>query len=541
MTPETGVFGIFQGGGAKGLAHVGALAAAERLGFRFFGVAGTSAGAILAALVAAGYSAREIFDPDNPKDNILETNSKQVLDILGREKWDSFNEIEKFFRPDRLPLTTSIIIMAPFFLTILAFFVRFREWISTLGFFNTSSVIAITNTILHRRVSEVYRENGLPEPPPEILFKHLDYTRFPEKFLPLKIIGTNTRTRSVELFDLTTTPEMPVAQAVAASIAIPFFFSPVRCRPKGPDGSEDEFVDGGLVSNLPVWVFIEEKRRIERSLRTGQRVRTLAFTLKAKGMTDAASGKTELEPGSLERLFQLAGTVIQAGLGGAQSIAQRFVSDLETVSVSTSMGLLDFAVSRERLAEGYQEGFGSAEPQLRQIADRSTDRVQPILAALAEAAGVLSAKTRDQSLRVTVFHRFGDHQLVPYARAGAIGGVPNYDDRLVRDSEDDPMAACLTSGGPVLTPLAWENFDYLLPSEQALVSDRLASAIYVRLSRAPAAAGQGPEAKRQADQVYGVLAIEADYDLAGCFGDSRFTGMLDAVKSRLSTLWREQD
>lgn len=55
-------FGIFQGGGAKGYAHVGALKAAEQRGIRFVRIAGTSAGAIIAALAAAGYTADELLD-----------------------------------------------------------------------------------------------------------------------------------------------------------------------------------------------------------------------------------------------------------------------------------------------------------------------------------------------------------------------------------------------------------------------------------------------------------------------------------------------
>src|SRR5207247_2100740 len=50
--------GVFEGGGVKGIAFAGALAAAEDvLGIReWVNVAGTSAGAIAAALVAAGFT-----------------------------------------------------------------------------------------------------------------------------------------------------------------------------------------------------------------------------------------------------------------------------------------------------------------------------------------------------------------------------------------------------------------------------------------------------------------------------------------------------
>ena len=51
---------VFEGGGVKGIGLVGAVAATEALGYEFINVAGTSAGAIVAALVAAGYRASEL-------------------------------------------------------------------------------------------------------------------------------------------------------------------------------------------------------------------------------------------------------------------------------------------------------------------------------------------------------------------------------------------------------------------------------------------------------------------------------------------------
>ncbi len=52
---------VFEGGGAKGIAHVGALAALEESGLDLCGFAGTSAGAVIAALAAVGYQSRELI------------------------------------------------------------------------------------------------------------------------------------------------------------------------------------------------------------------------------------------------------------------------------------------------------------------------------------------------------------------------------------------------------------------------------------------------------------------------------------------------
>jgi len=53
---------VFEGGGVKGIGLVGAVAVTEDMGYEFCNVAGTSAGAIVAALVAAGYRASELRD-----------------------------------------------------------------------------------------------------------------------------------------------------------------------------------------------------------------------------------------------------------------------------------------------------------------------------------------------------------------------------------------------------------------------------------------------------------------------------------------------
>ncbi|XYD11445.1 patatin-like phospholipase family protein [Methylobacterium sp. NMS12] len=58
-------FGVFEGGGVRGYAHLGALKACEDRGIRFDGVSGTSIGAIVAALVAAGYTSTELYEADD--------------------------------------------------------------------------------------------------------------------------------------------------------------------------------------------------------------------------------------------------------------------------------------------------------------------------------------------------------------------------------------------------------------------------------------------------------------------------------------------
>ena len=53
--------GVFSGGGIKGIALIGAYEEIEKRGYQFERVAGASAGAIIAALIAAKYSSKEIY------------------------------------------------------------------------------------------------------------------------------------------------------------------------------------------------------------------------------------------------------------------------------------------------------------------------------------------------------------------------------------------------------------------------------------------------------------------------------------------------
>ena len=57
------VYVAFSGGGAKAIIHTGALNYIENA-HKIVGVSGTSAGALIAALKAAGFKADDIFNPN---------------------------------------------------------------------------------------------------------------------------------------------------------------------------------------------------------------------------------------------------------------------------------------------------------------------------------------------------------------------------------------------------------------------------------------------------------------------------------------------
>jgi len=75
-------YGVFEGGGAKGLAHIGALKQAEQREIKFIGVAGTSAGSIIAALIAAGYTADELYVWRKPDVGVFRQNLYEAIETI---------------------------------------------------------------------------------------------------------------------------------------------------------------------------------------------------------------------------------------------------------------------------------------------------------------------------------------------------------------------------------------------------------------------------------------------------------------------------
>ena len=79
---------VFEGGGVKGIGLVGAVTAIEEAGYEFVNLAGTSAGAIVASLLAAGYTGGEI---------------EQVLQTVNYKDFEDRNWLDRSASPARSP------------------------------------------------------------------------------------------------------------------------------------------------------------------------------------------------------------------------------------------------------------------------------------------------------------------------------------------------------------------------------------------------------------------------------------------------------
>jgi NTE family protein len=206
---------VFEGGGVKGIGLAGAYAALEQRGFTPKSVAGTSAGAITAALVAAGYTSSEL-------DEIL-------LDL-------PFSKFQDKGPEDRIPVLG-----------------RGVSVLLELGIYE--------GTYLESWMAGLLEAKGITR------FGQLadEEAEDPGNRYRLKVIASDvTHRRMLVLPDdaghLGLEPdEMEIATAVRMSMSIPVFFEPVRH--KNPrTGDTHVIVDGGMLSNFPVWLFDCEGR-----------------------------------------------------------------------------------------------------------------------------------------------------------------------------------------------------------------------------------------------------------------------------------------
>ena len=200
---------VFQGGGCKAVAYVGAYQEAYNRGVFFSELSGTSAGAIIAALIAAGAT------PEQLK-NI-------VMDL-------DFNEfIQDFHKP-------SILIKLISYFLFPKDFRKYRKYISKKSIINEYGVFSMQKLkhFIDKNLKIITGRNN------EITFNDL----IPD----LHIISADLNTNQVKIWSKILTPNESVSKAVCCSCAIPFLFKPI----------DNRYVDGGVLCNLPNFVFQEE-------------------------------------------------------------------------------------------------------------------------------------------------------------------------------------------------------------------------------------------------------------------------------------------
>jgi NTE family protein len=189
---------VFEGGGVKGIAYGGALAILDNMGIltNISRVAGTSAGAINAVLLALGY------------------NSQEVSKIIAETDFKSFEDRKTF----------------------LASLYGFTK---TYGWFKGDAFQVWMGKLIENKTGSKNFTFG-------DLYNAAEKSK--QSFRLLYIIATNLTKQTAQIFSHEKTPEVPIMYAVRMSMSIPLYFRSVKLF-------NDIMVDGGVTYNYPINLF----------------------------------------------------------------------------------------------------------------------------------------------------------------------------------------------------------------------------------------------------------------------------------------------
>jgi NTE family protein len=244
---------VFEGGGAKGSALVGALNALEAAGHTTHRLIGTSAGAVVATLRAAGYSPTEMLAIINEKVNGVPRFSTfmdhpTASDFTQQQLSNS--ETMRALQRLRVPL-----IAGDEVLTLL---------LRTPGYPNLFSLTECGGVFAGNAVidwlGQKLRAKGFAANETIAGF-------FAITGVDLSMVASDTTEMEMLVLNHRTAPNVPVVWAVRMSMSIPFVWREVLWQDswglyQGRRKTGNAIVDGGVLSNFPIRLFADPEPAI---------------------------------------------------------------------------------------------------------------------------------------------------------------------------------------------------------------------------------------------------------------------------------------
>ncbi len=257
---------VFEGGGAKGMVFVGACAEFTRRGHTFGRILGTSAGAITATLMAAGYSAEEMLEALNEQDN----GRSVFAGFMGTPPPFTEEEIRASATRDLLRNVNMKILpdiieerLDDAIAELLAGSDRFRHFFAFVergGWYAADRFISWLQAKL---------DSG-PWKGSTRKFSAMTLARFfDETQVDLSMVVSDTTDGRLLVLNHRTSPKCPVVWAVRMSMSIPLVWNEVVWDKDWgtylqKDITGHTIVDGGLLSNFPIELFISDEPQVTR-------------------------------------------------------------------------------------------------------------------------------------------------------------------------------------------------------------------------------------------------------------------------------------
>ncbi len=249
---------VMEGGGAKGIVFVGALQEFEKRGHTFDRMLGTSAGAISATLLAAGYSSTEMVEAlkeevdgqpvfrtfmgmpgdfsDEEKEGSAAADYLRQVDIpFMREEWE--NRFDSWLVDKMLNLES---------------FRHIFSFVERGGWYSADRYLSWMRDKLNSGTTKGEQRN----------FGDMTFSQFyVATGTELTLVAADTTGQRMLVLNHLTAPDCPVLWGTRMSMSIPLLWEEVTWQEewgayRGKAIAGSKIVDGGVISNFPIELFI---------------------------------------------------------------------------------------------------------------------------------------------------------------------------------------------------------------------------------------------------------------------------------------------
>lgn len=350
---------VFEGGGAKGIAFVGACRELRARGHAFDRLLGTSAGAITATLLAAGYSPEEMLEALVEKED-------------GRPVFAGFMGMPRPFTDEELRASELRRVLdgvdlrfIPDFLErrlddklaqVLARNERFRHLLALVergGWYAADRFV----TWLEARL-DAGAWKGEPRRMSGLTLRGF----FERTGVELSVVATDTTGGDLLVLNHRTAPDCPVVRAVRMSMSIPLVWDEVVWEAGwgaylGRDVTGHVVVDGGVLSNFPIELFISDAREVVKLMGPKRETEILGLLVDERLEVPAPKGllvDVNLDPKELRMVRRLRALVDTATSAHDKMVMDEYAS-LVVHLPAMGYGTTEFDMSdarRDALVEG---------------------------------------------------------------------------------------------------------------------------------------------------------------------------------------------
>lgn len=260
---------VFEGGGAKGMVFVGALEELNKHGVEPARLMGTSAGSIMSTFLAAGYTTDEMAAAlkEEKDGKPVFMGFLQTPQPLSREEMkdsairELLREVNLKFIPDNIEEAIDDGIAAAIGGS--AFAARLVSFIERGGFFAADTFIDWLRGKLN--TGSYNLDRGAHPKGSQRAFGDMTMAQFHEAVgIDLSLVAADTTGSQMLILNHRTAPGLPLVWGVRMSMSVPLLWQEVVWKPewgayRGKNINGHAVVDGGLLSNFPIELFISSQ------------------------------------------------------------------------------------------------------------------------------------------------------------------------------------------------------------------------------------------------------------------------------------------